>query len=129
MSHTFYRQIPRVSKSLGRVRITLGEEHPDPRRGGAAPSVSYARALAKLRAAAAERGADAVVLREHQADYVAKGSRRPSRPTYVMLSGAALRLKAAAAGCALALIDAAEFERIALDKDRAHVAKNAGVSF
>lgn len=120
---------PCVAERLGRVRIALGEERPDPRRGGAVPGVSYARALSKLTAAAAQRGADAVVIREHQADYFAKGSRRPSRPTYVMLAGVALRLKPATGGCALAKIDPAEFERSALERDRENVGKDAGVNF
>lgn len=120
---------PCIQERLGRVQVELGDARPDPRRGGAVAGVSYARALAKLRAAAAERGADAVVLREHQADYFSKGSRRPSRPTYVKLSGAALRLKAGATGCIFAKIDPIEFERSALDNERADVSRNAGVSF
>jgi hypothetical protein len=127
--HLLQADPPCIDERMGRVRVTLGDGRPDPRRGGVTPTVSYGRALAKLRAAAAERGADAVVLREHQADYFAKGSRRPSRPTYVMLSGAAVRLRSAASGCALVVIDPVEFERSALGRDRANVSENAGVSF
>lgn len=58
-----------VVERLGRVRIEVGNKAPDPRRGGHLSAVSYAK---RLGVAAGERGAHAVILREHEADYFAK---------------------------------------------------------
>ena len=116
------------AERLGRVRIELGEKKPDPRRGGSLPTIGYARAFERLGSAGGERGANVVVLREHEADYFARGARRPSRPTYVALEGLAMRLSAPAA-CSVVEIDPAEFEREASKKSRTNVTNSAGVSF
>jgi hypothetical protein len=91
--------------------------------------VSYKKAFARLQQAAAEKGGNAVLLRDHQASYFTRGSRRARRPSYVSLTGAVVTLKDQKAPCSLSLLDPREFERSAIAKHRENVTKNAGVSF
>ena len=74
-------------------------------------------------------GADAVVLRSHEAAYEARGSRQPRSPTWLSLRGLAVRLDRTARNCELAVIDPADFAREALEKDRQHLSVDTGVSF
>ena len=127
--HILETEPPCISARVGWVQSDLGDERPDPRRGGLVLSVSYKRAFEKLKSAAAERGADAIVLREHRADYFTKGTGRPRRPTYIALAGVGVRIKDISGECSLAHIDLAEFERAAMEKDRTDIMNNAGVSF
>lgn len=89
---------------LGRVSISLGTKKATRPRG-----VAYDLAFRKLGAAASERGATAVVLRGHEAAYDDRVKHSDPRPVYIGLEGLAIRLDAAAAGCALSLLDAGEF--------------------
>ena len=118
-----------IEQNLGSVQVTLGEERPDPRRGGIVLGVSYKKAFDKLKDAAVKRGGNAVVLREHRADYFTIGARRAPRPTYVALSGTVIRIHDPADSCSLARIDPVKFAREAMAKKRTNVAKNAGVNF
>ncbi|HEY0659791.1 MAG TPA: hypothetical protein VGD21_00490 [Lysobacter sp.] len=120
---------PCVQDRLGLVSVRLGNKEANLRTGMPASAVSYQKAFAKLKDAAEAKGADAVVLRDHEAVYVAKGARRSKRPSYVSLRGAAIRLDASAARCDLVLIDPVEFERRALAQERQEAAKDAGLSF
>ena len=81
-----------------------------------------------LLAAAAQKGGNAVILRAHQADYFAKGARRPTRPTYVLLQGTAVVLKDDRKHCSMRLIDPVEFERNARARQRDEVSKDMGTS-
>lgn len=117
-----------VHSRLGRVSVTLGNKEANQRTGMPSSGVSYRKAFARLMDAAEAKGADAVVLRGHEAAYIAKGTRRSRRPTYVSLQGAAIRLDANAASCDLVVIDPAEFERRALAGEREEVVKDAGTS-
>lgn len=117
-----------VLSRLGRVSVTLGTKDANPRSGTPPSGVSYQKAFAKLMDAAEAKGADAVVLRGHEAAYVAKGTRRSRRPTYVSLQGAAIRLDASATPCDLDLIDPAEFERHASASERQEVVKDTGTA-
>lgn len=118
-----------VERRLGVVSVTLGTREPNPRTGMPLPGVSYGTAFARLIEAAEAKGANAVVLRAHEAAYIAKGARRPGRPTYLSLQGAAVRLDDNDAVCVLEAIDPDEFERRAVEKERDEVSRNAGVSF
>ena len=70
-----------------------------------------------------------MVLRGHEAGFVAKGGRRTVRPSFVSLRGAAIKLKDGGESCALAVIDPEQFEREAIEKQRQDVRKEIGVSF
>ncbi|MDR7097669.1 hypothetical protein J2X04_000016 [Lysobacter niabensis] len=118
-----------VQARLGRVSVHLGSREPNDRTGMAPASVSYRKAFAELVQAAEARGADAVVLRSHEADYVGKGARQPRRPTWLYLEGAAVRLKPPVQFCHLVIIDPAEFERRARAAVREDVQTDTGKSF
>jgi hypothetical protein len=118
-----------VERRLGVVSVTLGSREPNPRSGMPPPGVSYRTAFARLIEAAESKGANAVVLRAHEAAYIAKGARRPKRPTYLSLQGAAVRLDDKVRGCVLDVIEADEFERRAAEKERDNMTRNTGVSF
>jgi hypothetical protein len=118
-----------VQARLGRVSVRLGSREPNERTGMPPASVSYRKALAELARAAGARGADAVVLRSHEADYVGKGARKPRRPTYLYLEGAAVRLQSPVQSCRLVIIDPAEFERRASAAVREDVRTDTGMSF
>jgi hypothetical protein len=55
-------------------------------------------------------GADAVVVRWHQATYFTRNARRSHRPVHVQLRGAAISTHADARPCDFALADASEFD-------------------
>lgn len=119
-----------VEKRLGIVSVELGGKEEQDRRSAMPPTrVSYRNAFDKLAAAAQEKGGDAVILRGHEAAYLAKGGRRTWHPSYVWLKGAAIRLGPEAASCELAVIDPGEYERDVRRKRRQDVSKNVGVSF
>jgi hypothetical protein len=119
-----------VEKRLGIVSVELGSKEEQDRRSAMAPTrVSYRSAFDRLAEAAQEKGGDAVILRGHEAAYLAKGGRRTWHPSYVWLKGAAIRLAPDVAGCELAVVDPGQFERDARNKQHEDVRKNAGVSF
>jgi hypothetical protein len=118
-----------VSRRLGQVEVTLGSKEPNARTGMAPPSVSYRKAFAQLLEAARARGADAVVLREHESAYVARGARQPRRPTYLSLHGAALQLGGEPGKCPLVVLDPREYERQALARQREDVSTDTGLAF
>ena len=118
-----------VERRLGVVSVELGSKEVDMRSGMPAPRASYQAAFRRLAERAAAKGADAVVLRGHEAGFVAKGSRRSVRPSFVSLRGAAIKLRDGGDSCALAVVDPVQFERDAIEKQRQDVRKDAGVSF
>lgn len=118
-----------AQKRLGRVAVTLGHKALDERSAMPATGVSYRRAFRQLRLAAAERGADAVVLRNHDAAWVTQGARRTWRPTYVSIEGAAIRFSADRSACMLEVLDTEEFERDAIQRQRESVRKDTGMDF
>ena len=75
------------------------------------PMVDYDWAFAKLAAAAKAQGANAVVVRWHQATYFTRNSRRSHKPVHVQLRGAAIRTHAESGPCTFALADARDFEQ------------------
>lgn len=117
-----------VKDRLGQVSITLGIKEPNLRSGMRPSSVSYRQAFAKLQDAASSKGGEAVVLRGHEAAYFTKSARQARRPTFVSLQGAVVNLEAHGAGCTLALLDPAEFERDAMARQREDVAKDTGMA-
>lgn len=116
-------------RRLGQVSVSLGSKEPDMRTGMPPSAVSYPRAFAKLASAARAKGGDAVVLRSHDAAYVAKGARLGRRPTYVSLQGAVIALADPDGRCALALLDPVAFERQALERQAQDSVKDTGTSF
>lgn len=106
-----------VKHRLGRVAVSVGNREPNLRTGMAPGGVSYQRAFQKLAQAAAEKGGNAVVLREHQADYFTKAARRARRPTYVSLRGAVLVLDEQQRQCSMTLIDPSKFEQDAISNN------------
>jgi hypothetical protein len=120
---------PCVEQRLGQVAVSIGSKEPNPRTGMAPSGVSYKKAFDKLARAAAEKGGNAVVLRDHQADYFTKGARRAQRPTYVLLQGAVVVVWTHKDQCPMTIIDPSEFERDATTRPRSDSQKDAGVSF
>lgn len=90
-----------VVARLGQVAVTLGTREVNDRTGMPPPGVSYRKAFARLAEAGAAKGADAIVLRHHEAAYLAKGARQPRWPTYIELHGAAIRLDPSRPACDL----------------------------
>lgn len=98
-------------EKLGAVVVTVGERVSEITQDDNVPTVDYSRALRKLAGAAADKGANAVVLRNHQGVYFTRNGKRTRKPVYVKLSGAAIHLPAAsAAECVLKPVDVAELE-------------------
>ena len=95
---------------LGQVGIQVGTRVTEATRDLMVPTVDYAGAFTKLANAAQAKGADAVVVRWHQATYFTRNARRSHRPVHVQLRGAAIRTHADAGPCEFALADPAEFD-------------------
>jgi len=103
-------------EKLGLVVATVGERVSEITQDDNVPTVEYARAVRRLAAAAAEKGANVVVLRNHQGVYFTRNGKRSRKPVYVKLSGAAIRMPAdSLAQCALKPVDVAELEARSLD--------------
>lgn len=100
---------------LGQVSIQVGTRVTESTRDLLVPTVDYAWAFAKLATAAEAKGADAVVVRWHQATYFTRNGRRSHKPVHVQLRGAALRIHADAVPCRFALADAADMEQRAIN--------------
>lgn len=118
-----------VTDRLGQVSVTLGNREPNLRTGMAPTSVSYRAAFAKLQQAASAKGGDAVILRGHEADYFTKSAKKARRPTFLLLTGAVVNLDDNAAGCDLARLDPAQFERDAVAKQPEDVVIFTGTAF
>lgn len=98
-------------EKLGVVVVDVGERVSEITQDENVPTVEYARAMRKLSAAAAEKGGNAVVLRQHQGVYFTRNGKRSRKPVYVKLSGAAIHLPAQSlAQCPLKRVDVAEVE-------------------
>lgn len=95
---------------LGQVSIQVGTRVTEATRDLLIPTVDYAGAFIKLATAAQAKGADAVVVRWHQATYFTRNTRRSHRPVHVQLRGAAIRTHTDAGPCEFALADPAEFD-------------------
>lgn len=95
---------------LGQVSVQTGTRVTESTQDLLVPTVDYAGAFTKLAMAAQAKGADAVVVRWHQATYFTRNARRSSRPVHVQLRGAAIRTHADAGPCDFALADPAEFD-------------------
>ena len=96
---------------LGQVSIQVGTRVNESTRDLLVPTVYYDRAFAKLATAAQAIGADAVVVRWHQATYFSRNKRRSHTPVHVQLRGAAIRTHADAGPCSFALVDPLDFEQ------------------
>ncbi|UNK48703.1 hypothetical protein MNR01_13250 [Lysobacter sp. S4-A87] len=118
-----------VKDRLGQVSVTLGSREPNLRTGMAPTTVRYRDAFAKLQAAASAKGGEAVVLRGHEAGYFTKGAKKARRPTFLSLQGAVVTLHAHGAGCALAALDPAEYERDVSGKEPEDVVIFTGTAF
>ena len=68
---------------LGQVNIQVGIRVTEATRDLLVPTVDYDRAFAKLATAAQAIGADAVVVRWHQATYFTRNKRRSHKPVHV----------------------------------------------
>lgn len=118
-----------VAARLGQVDVALGTRTPNENSGMPPSTISYRRAFARLAEAGAAKGADAVVLRHHDAAYLAKGARVPKRPTYIELHAAAIRLDPSRMPCDLVPLDVDAFARDAMSKRRQDVAIEQGTNF
>lgn len=96
---------------LGQVSIRVGTRVTESTQDVMVPTVDYDWAFAKLAAAAKAQGANAVVVRWHQATYFTRNSRRSHKPVHVQLRGAAIRTHAESGPCSFALADAGDFEQ------------------
>jgi hypothetical protein len=96
-------------RKLGSVEVELGERVSEITQDPNVPTVDYGRAVKALSAAAAAKGANAVVLRWHQGVYFTYRGKQSRRPVYVKLRGAAIQL-ADAAACTLHPVQLAELE-------------------
>lgn len=95
---------------LGQVSIQAGTRVNEATRDLLVPTVDYAWAFAKLATAAKAKGADAVVVRWHQATYFTRNGRRSHKPVHVQLKGAAIRIHADAGPCSFTLADPLYFD-------------------
>ncbi len=100
---------------LGQVSIQTGVRVTEATQDLLVPTVNYAGAFAKLATAAKAKGADAVIVRWHQATYFTRNGRRSHRPVHLQLRGAAIRMHADAGPCDFALADPQAFEQRASD--------------
>lgn len=89
-----------VEAKMGRVSVSIGSKDTRAARG-----VSYEQAFGKLARAAAERGGNAVVLRQHEAAYVTRSKAIDPRPGYIALEGLVIRLPTGATACTWTPID------------------------
>jgi len=78
------------------------------------PTTSYRRAFEALQEQARDGGADAVVLRRHQAVFFSMNGRRSSAPVYIEVSGGLIRM-ADSGACNLKPVDPARLQRAARD--------------
>lgn len=107
---------------LGSVEITLGQRVSETTMDPNVPTVDYGRAMARLAEAAQARGANAVVLRQHQGVYFTLKGKRSREPVYVKLSGGAIRLTPEAmAKCPLMPVSVADLR----ERSRSEKAVNA----
>lgn len=95
---------------LGQVSIQVGTRVSEATRDLLVPTVDYAAAFTKLAKAAQAKGADAVVVRWHQATYFTRNARTSHRPVHVQLRGAAITTHADARPCRFALADPVAFD-------------------
>lgn len=93
-----------VEAKMGRVSVSIGSKDTRAARG-----VSYQQAFGKLARAAAERGGNAVVLRQHEAAYVTRSKNIDPRPGYIALEGLVIRVPTDAAACTVTALDADVF--------------------
>lgn len=113
-----------MSSRLGPVSAQGGTREPDMHGGMRPPSVNYNRVFNDLREHTADKGGNAVVLRNHRADYVEIGAGRRNRPSYVHLQGTAIVLPDDTASCTLATLDIDAFVERARQRQREAVADN-----
>lgn len=96
---------------LGSVEATVGEHVSEITQDPNVPTVEYGHAMAKLARAAGDKGANAVVLRWHQAVYFSFKGKKSRKPVFVKLRGAAIRLSPQAlAQCPLTPVTVADLE-------------------
>ena len=81
---------------------------------------SYSRVFDRLSAQGEARGANAIAVDLHEADFYTKNGNRTKRPVYVAVSGAAIRV-ADAARCRLDVLDAEALQARALQGKAADV--------
>lgn len=95
---------------LGQVSIQVGTRVNEATRDLLVPTVDYTLAFTRLAAAAKAKGADAVVVRWHQATYFTRNGRRSHKPVHVQLRGAAINTHVDARPCSFALADPVDFD-------------------
>lgn len=105
---------------LGLVSVHVGERVNEGTQDPNVPTTTYQREFAKLADAAREKGADAVVLRQHQAVLFTRNGKRSQAPVYIKLHGAVIGLPDASQ-CELVFADAAELQWQARDGKAANV--------
>ncbi len=102
---------PCAHEKLGSVTAEVGQRVNESTQDGRVPTIRVQPAFERLAHAAAEKGANAVVLRSHQGVYFTYGGRRSSAPVYLKLAGGAVRLPDDTSTCRLVLADARELDR------------------
>lgn len=95
---------------LGQVSTQTGTRVSETIKDTMVPTVDYHRAFAQLALAAQAQGANAVVVRWHQATFFTRNGRRSRKPVHVQLRGAAIRTHGDAGICSFALADPLDFE-------------------
>ena len=113
---------------LGTVSIQVGTRVSETTRDLLVPTVDYGGAFTKLALAAQAKGADAVVVRWHQATYFTRNGRRTHKPVHVQLRGAAIRVHADAKPCDFAVADPLVFDQRARDGNPVEVGSGAAYS-
>lgn len=95
---------------LGSVTVRVGEQVSGITQDARVATVQYRSAFAKLRDAAQQDGANAVVLRGHQAVFFTFHGKRSRDPVYIKLRGAAIAL-ADMGQCQFEVADADQLQR------------------
>ncbi|HEY4582202.1 MAG TPA: hypothetical protein VIG88_04955 [Lysobacter sp.] len=105
---------------LGNVQAVDGRRPDGSLDDGRLRQARYSRVFERLAAQGEARGANAIVVNLHEADFYTKNGRRTTRPVYVAVSGAAIRV-ADAARCRLDVLDADALQARALQGKAADV--------
>ena len=96
---------------LGQVSTHAGTRVSETMKDPMVSAVDYRLAFAQLAAAASAQGGNAVVVRWHHATYFTRMGRRTTKPVYVQLRGAVIRMHEDLAQCSATEVDPVDFAR------------------
>lgn len=99
--------------SLGEVQASAGARPDGSPQDSRLRGASYHLVLERLAREGAVRGANGVVVREHQAAFYSSNGRRTARPVHVVLVALAIRMDEPSA-CRTRPVDASEMQRRAV---------------